>query len=138
MISRRKFQSGLIFVICGSSLPLFAAASESPKAIYRHRLRYTRQGYQLYFWMRVANVGSISSDVPFTLRLLADPQGKQLLKSFSHVSRSRASHIVRADIDVTGTSWKPGSPLYCQVIFDEANLSTKVRKLTPSVQGIVL
>ena len=128
-INRRAFQSGLFLAVCATALPAPGAAFKSVP-IFRHRLRYVRKALMVYFWLRVVRVSSVSSDVPFTLRLYSDAAGNYVLKTIDHVSRAQSSHIVRGAFDMSTTDWRPPARLYGQILFAEDASSTKLRQIS--------
>lgn len=128
-ITRRTFQSALLLAACSTTLPaLSASATQMPT--FRHRLRYARKGLMVYFSLRVVRVNSVSSDVPFTLRLYSDAGGNHVLKTSDHISHAQSSHIVRGAFDMSTTDWRPPARLYGQILFAEDGSVTRMRRIT--------
>jgi hypothetical protein len=135
-LNRRTFQIGLLLGIGASALPPWAKAQsvQARTPVYRHRLRFTRRGRKLDFWVRVANVKDISADVPFTLQISSDAAGKKVLKAIPHVSLALSSHISRGRIDLTAVTSNFRSPLYGRVIFANGKASKKVRQINSQAE----
>lgn len=142
-MNRRTFQKTLLLAVgaaaCVTTLPVVHAATatspSSPSSLYKYRLKFRRAGGSFNVWIRIVKPSSMSSDVPFTLLLSSDAQGKNVLQTKTHVARAASSHLVRGTIDMRAAGWTTGSPLYARFLLGEEQTRTKARKLRPSNFG---
>jgi hypothetical protein len=130
-MNRRTFQSTLLLAvgagICSVAPTAFAATSP----VYRHRIRFRREGGIYSFWMRVAQPSNMSSDVPFTLQFSTDAAGQKVIYSAAHVARVASSHLVRGRIDMAAAGWTRGSPLYAKFLLGAQQTPAAVKRLIP-------
>ena len=130
-MTRRTFQSTLLLAAGAGICSVAPAAYAANAPIYRHRLRFRRQGGVYSFWLRIAKPADMSSDVPFTLQLSSDAAGQNVIYTNVHVARAASSHLVRGRIDMAAAGWTRGSPLFAKFLLGEEKASTKVHRLIP-------
>jgi hypothetical protein len=128
-MNRRTFQRTLLLAAGAGLCSTMPVAYAAVPAGYKHRLRFFRQGGAFHLWIRVVKASGASEDVPFTLLLSSDAQGKNVVLTKAHVARAASSHLVRGTIDMTSTGWTSGSPLFARFLVGEGKAPTKVRRL---------